>query len=124
MKGKDISMEYQVIKRYKSECQNPIIIFKGDTFSIDEKYNDDWDGWDDWYFCETQEQIKGWVPKQVIKWLSNNEGEALANYFAKEMDVDEGELLTGIKELNGWVWCKNLSSKEEGWVPIKNLVRI
>ncbi len=119
-----MSKHYRVIKKHETKLPNPIIIFKGDTFSVDEKYNEDWDNWDDWYFCETQNQGKGWVPKQVIKWLSSNEGEALTNYFANEINVDEGELLVGTKELNGWLWCQNLSSKEEGWVPVENLVQI
>jgi hypothetical protein len=116
-------MKYQVIKKHKSENPNPVIIFKGDKLIIGEKYHECED-WDDWYFCETPNHIKGRVPKQVIKWLSSNEGEALANYFAKEMDVEEGDLLTGTKKLNGWVWCLNLSSQEAGWVPIENLVQI
>ena len=116
-------MKYQVIKRYKSEFSNPIIIFKGDRFTISKKYNG-YGASDDWYFCETQNHIKGLVPKQVIKWLSDNEGEARVNYFAKEMDADEGEVLIGIKVLNGWIWCQKPSSKEEGWIPVENLVQI
>ena len=112
-----------MIKKHKSESPNPVIIFKGDKLIISGKYHE-FEGWDDWYFCETPNQIRGRVPKQVIKRLSSNEGEALTNYFAKEMDVEEGDLLTGAKKLNGWVWCLNLSSQEEGWVPIENLVQI
>ena len=116
-------MKYQVIKKHKSEFPNPIIITKGDKLIIGEK-SDKHEAWNDWYFCETQDQIKGWVPKQIIKWLSDNEGEVLENYSAQEMDVDEGALLTGTKKLNGWIWCQNLSSKDEGWVPLENLVQV
>ena len=116
-------MKYRVIKTRKSECQNLVIIFKGDKLIVGEKYNECED-WGDWYFCEVQNHIKGRVPKQVIKWLSRNEGEALANYFAKEMSVEVGELLIGTQALNGWIWCQNFSSQEEGWVPLENLVQI
>lgn len=116
-------MKYQVIKEHRSEFPNPIIILKGDKLVIGEK-SDEHEAWNDWYFCETRDQVKGWVPKQVIKWLKGNEGEALEDYTAKEMDVDEGEILSGTKILNGWIWCQNLSSKEEGWVPAENLIHI
>ncbi len=116
-------MKYQVIKMHRNEFPNPIIISKGDRLIIGEK-SDEHEAWDDWCFCETQDQIKGWVPKQVIKWVSDSEGEALENYCAKEMDVNDGEILIGAKILNGWVWCQNPSSKEEGWVPVENLVQI
>lgn len=116
-------MKYQVIKKHQSEFPNPIIFSKGERLIIGEK-SDEREAWNDWYFCEAPNQIKGWVPKQVIKWLSDNEGEALEDYSAKEMDVDKGEILIGVKELNGWVWCQNSSSKEEGWVPVENLILV
>lgn len=116
-------MKYQVIKKHKNEFPNPIIISKGDKFLIGEECDEN-EAWNDWYFCETQGQIKGWVPKQVIKWLSDGKGEALEDYSAKEMDVDEGDVLIGVKVLNGWVWCQHASSEEEGWVPIENLVKM
>lgn len=115
-------MEYRVIKQHTSEFPNPMVISKGERLTVGEK-SDDNEAWKGWYFCETQDQIKGWVPKQVINWLSGNQGEALENYTAKEMDVSEGEVLTGIKELNGWIWCQHPDSKEEGWVPAENLVQ-
>lgn len=116
-------MKYQVIKKHINEFPEPITIFKGDKLMIGEK-SDAHEAWNDWYFCETQSQLTGWVPKQVIKFLKDNEGEVLENYTAKEMDVDEGEILIGERELNGWIWCKKDSSGEEGWIPSENLVHI
>lgn len=116
-------MKYQVIKKHINEFPNPITFSKGEKLLIGEK-SDEHEAWDNWYFCETQDQLKGWVPGQIIKWLNDEEGEALENYYAKEMDVGEGEILMGERVLNGWVWCKNLTSNEEGWVPAENLTQI
>ena len=116
-------MKYQVIKMHRSEFPDPIVIFKGDRLIIGEKYEGP-ESWNDWYFCETPSQTTGWVPRQVIKWLCDNQGEAQQHYSAKEMDVDEGEVLIGIRSLNGWIWCQHPVSKEEGWVPAENLVQI
>lgn len=49
------------------------------------------------------------------------EGIVLEDYTAKELDVNEGESLTGLKELNGWTWCVRTLDSAEGWVPNENL---
>ncbi len=115
-------MEYRVIKQHTSEFPNPMVISKGERLTVGEK-SDDNEAWKGWYFCETQDQIKGWVPMQIIDWFNDHEGEARESYSAKEMDVNVGEVLTGTKELNGWIWCQHPDSKEEGWVPAENLVQ-
>ena len=116
-------MKYQVIKMHRSEFPDPIVIFKGDSLIIGEKYEGP-ESWDNWFFCETLSQTRGWVPGQIIKWLQGNEGEAQQNYSAKEMDIEEGDILIGINHLNGWIWCQHPVSEEEGWVPAENLVQI
>lgn len=116
-------MKYQVITAHRSEYPNPIMMTKGDKLIIGEK-SDDNEIWNDWYLCEAPNHVTGWVPKQVITFFNDNEGEASEDYSAKELNVEEGEHLIATKELNGWVWCQNPSSKEEGWVPLENLTQI
>jgi hypothetical protein len=116
-------MKYKVIKMHRSEYPNPIVISKGDRLMIGEK-SDDHEAWEGWYFCQTLKGIQGWVPQQIIQWISEDQGEALDDYSAIEMDVDEGQVLTATKTLNGWVWCQNSDSKAQGWVPLENLIQI
>ena len=113
--------KYTVIKMHTSEFENPLMLSMGDRLIIGEK-SDDYEAWDGWYFCETEKHSKGWVPEQIIKWLGDKEGEALEAYWAKEMNVEKGEVLMGSQILNGWVWCQRPSTKEEGWVPLENLL--
>ena len=42
---------------------------------------------------------------------------------ARELDVDEGDVLIGSRTLNGWLWCHRLSQApaEAGWVPLAHL---
>ncbi len=76
---------------------------------------------DNWYFCTTADQTNGgWVPGQLIDAMGA-EGIVLEDYTAKELDVNEGESLTGLKELNGWTWCVRTLDSAEGWVPNENL---
>ncbi|MCP1662515.1 MAG: hypothetical protein D5R99_04070 [Methanocalculus sp. MSAO_Arc1] len=66
---------------------------------------------------------QGWVPKQIIH-FSNQFGEILEDYSAKELDIDEGTIVEGIKELNGWLLVKIQSTNEIGWVPMENMKRV
>lgn len=118
-----MAQRYQVIKKHRSEFPDPVVISKGDKLVIGEKYEEH-EAWNDWFFCETQDGARGWVPKQVLHWLGSHEGRALEDYSAKEMDVEKGEVLIGLKSLNGWIWCRHPSSGEEGWVPAENLVPV
>ena len=115
------NMKYQVIKRHQSEFPNPVIISRGEKLVIGEKYEEN-KAWNDWYFCETEDRNKGWVPKQVLQWLGGSVGEALEDYSARELNAEEGEVLAGSQALNGWIWCRNPASGEQGWVPVENLL--
>ncbi len=116
-------MKYLVIKAHRSEFPDPITLKQGDRLTIGEKYNGP-EQWDGWYFCTTPGHAGGWVPQQIIERLYGDEGRALEDYTAAELDVDAGDLLTGAKTLNGWIWCRHLSEDSEGWVPLENLQRV
>ncbi|CAD5108123.1 SH3 domain-containing protein [Zestomonas carbonaria] len=112
--------KYLVIRPHRSEYPEPITLSKGDPVVVGDRYEGP-EGWDDWYFCTTPGQQGGWVPKQVIERVDGNTGRALEDYTAKELDVDEGETLIGLRTLNGWVWCSRVSDTEAGWVPLEHL---
>ena len=40
------------------------------------------------------------------------------------MDIDEGTIVEGIRELNGWLWLMNKNTNEIGWVPLENLKKL
>lgn len=107
-------MEYTAIGSHRSEYPEPISFSKGTLLVIGDKYQGP-EGWDNWYFCTVRGQPGGWVPRQVI---DECRGKALEDYIARELDVDEGDLLIGSKILNGWVWCSRVSDGQSGWVPL------
>lgn len=113
---------YLVTKTHKSNYPNPIRLSRGQCVLVGEMYQGD-EGWDNWIYCRTiGENLSGWVPAQIIA-NKGKLGLILENYTAKELDVNDGDKLLKIKELNGWYWVKNLGTFEEGWVP-KNNVKI
>ncbi len=115
-------MRYIVIKEHKSNYPNPITVKKGTELKIGEKYTGP-EGWENWIYCWVPEHgTEGWVPGQFISIESAEQGVILQDYTAKELNIAEGELVDGTKELNGWIWCMKVSDGEEGWLPKENLM--
>lgn len=113
-------MYYVVIKDHTSEFPEPITFEKGTPLTLGEKYAGP-EGWENWIFCESPGRKGGWVPAQIIEIITGNTARAREDYTARELNVREGELVLGMRILNGWVWCKKSDSSESGWVPHENL---
>jgi len=111
-------MKYEVIENHRTEYPNPILLSQGEKVIIGEESDQDWPNW---VFCiKLDKSNSGWVPKQIIQY-ENDFGLVLENYSAKELDIDIGTKVEGIKKLNGWLWLKNMDTSEIGWVPLKKL---
>lgn len=111
---------YCVVRAHRSEFPNPITFCKGAPLVVGEEYEGS-EGWGNWFLCHTPGQEAGWVPGQLIESLGNSAARALDDYTARELNVDEGEILTGSRILNGWLWCQKSGQPEQGWVPLANL---
>ena len=104
--------QYVTITTWTPVYKNPIILNKGDFVKIGEE-DDEWKGWQ---WCITSNN-SGWVPKQIIKLLTETEGEILENYSAEELEVDINETISAIKETNGWILGRLDRTGKEGWLP-------
>jgi len=95
-------------ERWVSDYLNPLELNQGDTVEIVRKYvnNPNWKGW---FFCNTNNN-SGYIPEQIIDRIGDKKGLIKENYSAKE--------------LNGWVWVKRDSNREEGWLPLDILNEI
>lgn len=112
--------QYLVIQEHTSEYPEPVTFTKGAPLTVGEKYEGP-EGWDNWFFCETPGQKGGWVPAQIIEVVNGKTARAREDYTARELNVWEGDILSGSKILNGWIWCQSPHSSEAGWVPLANL---
>jgi hypothetical protein len=54
----------------------------------------------------------------------NKHGIISEYYSAKELNVNEGDSVFLLKELNGWYWVKHSKTDEEGWIPKENTKKI
>ena len=117
-------MKYIAIENHKTEFPNPITLKQGEKVSIGEETGEtDIDG-PNWVFCTKMDgSNKGWVPKQIIIFKDNN-GEIIEDYSAKELDIDEGTIVEGIKEINSWLWSRNTITNEVGWVRLDKIKKL
>jgi hypothetical protein len=111
---------YLVVKQHISNYPHPIKLYEGQKVLVGEKYEEKKE-WENWVYCYTSDKrLEGWVPTQIMN-VQHNQGYIVEDYFAKELDIEVGELLEMEKELNGWFWMKRTSNREEGWVPKENV---
>ena len=108
---------YLVIQDHTSEYPEPITFEKGAPLTVGEKYEGP-EGWDNWFFCESPGRKGGWVPAQIIERVEGDAGRAREDYTARELNVQQGDVLLGSRTLNGWVWCEQFGGSESGWVPL------
>ena len=119
-------MEYIVIKDHRTEFTNPIELKQGEKVIIGEDPDPETtlETWVNWVYCIKEDgSNEGFVPEQIIRKEDKN-GIILEDYSAKELDIDKGTIVEGIKELNGWLWLKNKNTNEIGWIPLENLEKL
>ena len=114
-------VDYIVIEKHETEYPNPITLTIGEKVIIGEEHEvTESENWENWIFCtKADNSNSGWVPKQIIDHESER---ILRDYSAKELTVEEGVILEGIEELNGWLLSKNKSTGEVGWIPMENIM--
>jgi len=114
-----ILYRYRVIQSRKTNYSDLIVLKKGEIVTIGEEYKEK-ETWKGWIWCETSEK-KCWVPYQIIEKQGERYGKLKEEYIATELNVQKDDLIEAEKELNGWVWGRNVNKYEYGWVPLENL---
>ncbi|MBK8552202.1 MAG: hypothetical protein IPL53_14535 [Ignavibacteria bacterium] len=114
-------MNLKVINSYTTKYIKPIVLSKGDIVKLGkEEKQEKWLGW----IWAESDNNSGWIPKQIVKSEDGITGIITENYTAKELNANADDILSNIRELNGWLWVKNIRSGEEGWIPKENVERI
>jgi Variant SH3 domain len=105
-------MRYRIISPHQSHYPDPIRFETGDRLKLGRR-DDRYPGWV-WVIVPSGNE--GWAPESLIQIDSPDEGTALANYNARELDTTIGELVTSTRELHGWLWAQN-EHGQAGWIP-------
>ena len=89
-------------QRHISKYPNPIKFQKGDNLSFGKKDTE----FEGWIWVIDNDKNEGWAPTQFLYFLSDDEGIAIQDYCAIELDVNPGDELELIYVLNEWGWVK------------------
>lgn len=105
----------KIIAPYTIQYTNPITLRAGDTVTLGEEEQEE--KWKGWIWAESADN-KGWIPIQVVEIAEDRAtGKVIEYYTAKELGVEAGDEVEPERSLNGWSWCKNLRTGDEGWIP-------
>ena len=112
-------MNKKVTKSYITKYVVPIILNKGNIVILGETEKlEKWKGW----IRATYENISAWIPMQIIE-TSNGETGIISEYYSsKELNVNAGESVIQLRELNGWLWVRKSQTGDEGWIPKENTI--
>ncbi|MBI2416390.1 MAG: hypothetical protein HYV28_00475 [Ignavibacteriales bacterium] len=116
--------KYRAIASWQSVYHNPLMLKQGDRITIDWDRVETDSEWHGWVWGKTSNN-EGWIPEQLVQLSDtdkyNSSGIMIKDYSAKEHDVCPGEIVTGEKILNGWLWCTKIDYDDYGWLPLKVL---
>ncbi|MEM7544702.1 MAG: SH3 domain-containing protein [Pseudomonadota bacterium] len=105
-----------VIADWAASYADPIQMAVGDIITLDGR-EDIWDG-HRWLWARHRSGKEGWVPDCLIS--MGSPARALEDYTAMELTCRKGEKLIALRQLHGWVFCRN-ADKVAGWVPERKL---
>jgi len=121
-------MKYLVTEDHRTAFPNPIQLAQGEKVilgktggeTVGEMPGDE--NWTDWTLCTKMDgSDEGWVPNRIIT-RDGDHGYIIEDYSARELNVDKGTVVKGIREMSGWLWLEH--ENERGWVPLDKLEKI
>ena len=101
------------LKGWAATYENPIQFKIGDRLQLTGK-TAIWDG-HSWVWAIGPDGREGWIPDDSFKRRNDNVS-AIIDYSAQELTCAPGDLLVGVFESHGWIWCTN-DRGEAGWIP-------
>ncbi len=113
--------KYITIRPWNTNAPYHLEVKEGDFVKI--KVIEDRPEWKEWIWCETSAN-SGFIPQNMIEIVDDSTGKILEDYTAKELGISAGEVISGLKKHQGWVFGENDRSKEKGWLPNEILLKL
>ncbi len=110
-------MDYVAVSSHKSKYPDPICLKPGDAVTLGRR-DAEYPGW---IWVTSPSGNEGWAPESILQIDTAQDGVAIGDYTARELNTQVGERLSGLNELEGWLWVEN-EKGDSGWVP-KSTVR-
>jgi hypothetical protein len=98
--------DYTVVDR------NPLQLSEGDVVKLGP--NDK--AWPGWIWAIAEDGRGSHVPEDHLEKMDEKSAKVLRAFSARDLSVSRHEPIMALREVKGWLWCKN-SAGEEGWLP-------
>ena len=69
--------------------------------------------WPGWIWVTTADGRGSYVPEDILDPAGTS---VHTSFSARDLSVRQGERVTALREVKGWLWCRNAAG-EEGWLP-------
>lgn len=105
MKSYTANTNYTVVDR------SPLHLQYGDTVTAGPRDK----SWPGWIWVTTADGRGSYVPEDILDYDTDVPTVRTA-FSARDLSVTQGETVTALREVKGWLWCRNAAG-QEGWLP-------
>ncbi len=104
--------EYTANSDYEVVDRSPLRLEQGDTVKLGPKDA----SWPGWIWVSTDDGRGSFVPEEHLESTDKGFARVLTAFNARDLSITKGDTVTSLREVNGWLWCRNRLG-EEGWLP-------
>jgi hypothetical protein len=98
--------DYTVVDR------NPLHLLVGETVRLGPADA----SWPGWVWVSRPDGRGSFVPEDHLEKNSSQEATVAKAFNARDLSVKRHECVIALREVKGWLWCRN-EAGEEGWLP-------
>ena len=109
-------MRARLLGPHRSQYPDPVHFRRGEVVGLGAR-DEEWPAFA-WVTCN--EGRAGWAPVDWLQPLDASRARALRDYDARELDADDGDMVTLHHEHGGWWWSERADGAL-GWLPARNL---
>lgn len=102
---------YTANTNYTVVDRSPLHLRAGDTVTAGP--NDK--SWPGWIWVNTADGRGSYVPEDILE-ITGSTACVRTPFSARDLSVKSGERVAALREVSGWLWCRNAAG-EEGWLP-------
>ncbi len=98
--------DYTVVDR------SPLQLSPGDAVTT----GPDDPSWPGWVWVTSSDGRGSYVPQEILQRSPDTHATVIQPFSARDLSVVRGEAVTALREVRGWLWCRNQQGTE-GWLP-------
>ena len=98
--------DYTVVDR------SPLQLVPGDVVTLGPEDQ----SWPGWVWVTSADRRGSYVPAEVVEARGDGTAVVRQPFSARDLSVKRGESVEALREVRGWLWCRNAAG-EEGWLP-------